>query len=83
MTPDVFDDMGESLVSSARKTGCGARFTGAGGGGCVWALGQPENIERLKIRWQNILKDRSEACLLDTKIDNRGLLAPDGFSFTD
>ena len=36
MTPDVLDDIGLQLVKSARASKCGARFTGAGGGGDVF-----------------------------------------------
>jgi len=32
MTPDVLDNVGVRLVESALQNGCGARFTGAGGG---------------------------------------------------
>ncbi len=74
MTPDVLDDMGGRLVDSAVKNGCGARFTGAGGGGCIWALGDMEKIDRLREAWGKILFDRQEACLLDLKIDSKGVL---------
>ncbi|MEW6078914.1 MAG: galactokinase [Thermodesulfobacteriota bacterium] len=83
MTPDVFDDMGDRLVLSARETECGARFTGAGGGGCVWALGDPDNISRLKGKWEAILRAREDALLLNTRIDTRGVTAPDGIMLTD
>jgi D-glycero-alpha-D-manno-heptose-7-phosphate kinase len=83
MTPDVFDDMGESLVSSARQMDCGVRFTGAGGGGCVWALGDPDNISRLKGKWETILGSREDALLLNTRIDTRGVTAPVGIMLTD
>lgn len=83
MTPDVFDDMGESLVACARELGCGARFTGAGGGGCVWALGEFESISHLKKGWKTLLQNREDACLLETQIDNLGLIAPEGWSVTD
>ncbi|OQX21428.1 MAG: galactokinase [Desulfobacteraceae bacterium IS3] len=73
MTPDVLDEMGEQLVESAVKTGCGARFTGAGGGGCLWALGEIENIDSLKEVWESILAKRQEACLLNIKIDSEGV----------
>lgn len=46
MTPDVLDNVGVRLVESALQNGCGARFTGAGGGGCIWALGESENVQR-------------------------------------
>ena len=73
MTPEVLDGMGKNLVDSAVKNNCGARFTGAGGGGCIWALGEIDNIDRLKIIWQELLATRKGACLLDGKIDSKGL----------
>jgi D-glycero-alpha-D-manno-heptose-7-phosphate kinase len=74
MTPEVLDDIGRQLVTKARGEGCGARFTGAGGGGCIWALGRPENIKNLKPSWQSILEGKPEACLLDITIDPYGVL---------
>ena len=38
MTPEVLDDMGDCLAAAAVQCGCGARFTGAGGGGCILCL---------------------------------------------
>jgi D-glycero-alpha-D-manno-heptose-7-phosphate kinase len=74
MTPEVLDEMGDALVRSARGNRCAARFTGAGGGGCIWALGAVEDIEKLKGSWESILSKRKGACLLDPKIDSKGLL---------
>jgi D-glycero-alpha-D-manno-heptose-7-phosphate kinase len=74
MTPEVLDEMGDALVGSARENRCAARFTGAGGGGCIWALGAVEDIEKLKGPWESILSKRKGACLLDPKIDSKGLL---------
>ncbi|MDY6903203.1 MAG: galactokinase [Thermodesulfobacteriota bacterium] len=73
MTPDVFNDMGESLVDCAVNTNCSARFTGAGGGGCIWALGQPDDIAALKKKWQAILETDPDACLLETGMDRNGV----------
>jgi D-glycero-alpha-D-manno-heptose-7-phosphate kinase len=73
MTPDVFDKVGEGLVETAIHNGCGARFTGAGGGGCIWALGEIENIDRLRPLWEEILSTRKEACLLEANIDTTGV----------
>ncbi len=73
ITPGVFDDMGLKLIAAAREKGCGARFTGAGGGGCIWALGSPNKIDSLKGHWQEILDTHAQACLLDTKIDGEGI----------
>jgi D-glycero-alpha-D-manno-heptose-7-phosphate kinase len=74
MTPEVLDEMGNALVASARENHCSARFTGAGGGGCIWALGKVEDIDRLKGHWESILSKRKDAGLLDLKIDSQGLL---------
>jgi D-glycero-alpha-D-manno-heptose-7-phosphate kinase len=74
MTPDVLDDIGRQLVASARRQQCGARFTGAGGGGCIWALGDPARIEMLRPLWTDILSANSEAMILDAQIDATGVL---------
>jgi D-glycero-alpha-D-manno-heptose-7-phosphate kinase len=73
MTPEVLDDMGARLVETAMRCDCGSRFTGAGGGGCLWALGRAEDIQRLRPAWEEVLSDRPEACLLPVGIDDEGL----------
>jgi D-glycero-alpha-D-manno-heptose-7-phosphate kinase len=72
LTPDVVDRLGEKLVNAAESHGCGARFTGAGGGGCIWALGRPEDIDRLKPIWEEVLSQRKKARLFDFSIDSSG-----------
>jgi len=74
MTPDVLDEIGKRLVKTAAENKCGARFTGAGGGGCIWALGEPADIDRLKNSWQEVLSEKKEGCLLINRIDSDGLL---------
>lgn len=74
LTPDVLDDLGTELVAAARRHDCGARFTGAGGGGCLWALGSPERIGALKPVWAEILNRRETAKILETHVDAQGLL---------
>jgi D-glycero-alpha-D-manno-heptose-7-phosphate kinase len=74
MTPEVLDRLGEKLVDQAIRQGCGARFTGAGGGGCIWALGKVENIDRLRPLWEESLSTRQGAGLLDVKIDASGVV---------
>ena len=74
MTPDVLDKVGKRLAGIAVQNGCGARFTGAGGGGCLWALGEIENIDRLRPLWQESLSSRKGACLLDVGIDSKGVM---------
>ena len=73
MTPDVLDEVGQRLADLALQNDCGARFTGAGGGGCLWAVGEIENIDRLRSLWQESLLDVREACLLDLQIDAGGV----------
>lgn len=73
MTPDVLDDIGKLLVTAATRSGCGARISGAGGGGCIWALAETATIDRLRTEWQAILSTRADARLLDAGIDARGV----------
>ncbi|MBF0200232.1 MAG: hypothetical protein HQK66_02770 [Desulfamplus sp.] len=90
MTPDVLDKTGQLLFQAALECGCGARFTGAGGGGCLWAIGNGGDVEILGKRWKDITdncpapmgkKDEistwdreTQAGLLNTKIDFKGIL---------
>lgn len=74
MTPEVLDNMGERLADSAVKNNCGARFTGAGGGGCIWALGEIDDIDRINIIWKELLATEKGASLLNVKIDSEGVL---------
>ncbi len=53
---------------------CGARFTGAGGGGCLWAVGGQKEIVSLSESWLDILDAVPDAKLLDTRIDPDGIL---------
>ena len=73
MTPAVLDDLGTQLVESARHVKCGARFTGAGGGGCLWAIGDSTAIAELKPLWTALLCTRDNAQILDVTIDPHGL----------
>jgi len=73
MTPEVLDEMGEELAAVALANNCGARFTGAGGGGCMWALGEVEHIDRLRNKWESVLAGRPQAALLDVKVDKQGV----------
>ena len=73
ITPGALIPVTYSLINVAEKAGCGARFAGAGAGGAVWALGQPENIDRLKNRWSNSLKKIKGAYILECAIDQKGV----------
>jgi D-glycero-alpha-D-manno-heptose-7-phosphate kinase len=74
MTPDVLDGIGVQLMRTAVSHNCGARFTGAGGGGCIWALGEVKHIDSLRPIWEEILSSEKEGSLLDAKIDSQGLV---------
>ena len=74
MTPDVLDNTGKMLFEKAVQHHCGARFTGAGGGGCLWAVGNADDISELKQSWQGLLRSTPNAALLDTQIDVRGIM---------
>lgn len=73
MTPQVLDDMGDRLTAAAVHGGCGARFTGAGGGGCLWAIGKANAIAALKPIWKQILAGRPRAGLLNCRVDQQGV----------
>jgi D-glycero-alpha-D-manno-heptose-7-phosphate kinase len=74
MTPFVLDEIGRKLVISAERENCGARFTGAGGGGCIWSIGDAYALQNLRPGWEEILSRRQGARLLDFKIDSKGVL---------
>jgi len=74
MTPDVLDDLGRRLTEDAAETGCGARFTGAGGGGCLWAFGRQTDIARLKPAWSARTETVTSALLLDFTVDTQGVI---------
>jgi len=78
LTPEVLDDLGRTLAAAARRAACGARFTGAGGGGCLWAIGEAQDIARLRPRWQEILARRSGARLLPVEVARQGLTVHSG-----
>ncbi len=73
MTPEVLDNTGKKLFEQARAVNCGARFTGAGGGGCLWAVGKTDRIETLRALWQKLLDPVPDGCILDTAIDQQGI----------
>ena len=73
ITPDALTPLMELLIDQAEKAGCGGRFTGAGGGGCVWALGESDRIENLKDIWKGTLASAIGGKLLECRIDPKGV----------
>jgi D-glycero-alpha-D-manno-heptose-7-phosphate kinase len=73
ITPDALIPVTERLINQAEANGCGARFTGAGAGGSVWALGEPDNIKTLRRKWQMELDKIRGARILDCSVDASGV----------
>ncbi len=77
MTPDVLDNTGKILFELARNNGCGARFTGAGGGGCLWAVGEKTALDGTARAWKSALEPVKTAEILDARPDMAGLVVDD------
>ncbi len=73
LTPEAFIPLTERLVDLAEKTGCGARFAGAGAGGCVWALGKRRAVFRLRKAWEETLAPVKNARIIPCAIDAKGV----------
>lgn len=74
ITPDALIPITEKLINQAQETGCGARFAGAGAGGCVWALGEsPEAIHHLRNVWHETLSAARDAMILQCSVDTKGV----------
>jgi galactokinase/mevalonate kinase-like predicted kinase len=73
ITPDALTPLTEDLIHQAEDGGCGARFTGAGGGGCVWAVGEKGPISELKQAWKAALSSVKGGSILDCSIDPEGV----------
>ncbi len=72
ITPDALIPITERLINQAEESGCGARFTGAGAGGSVWALGEIERIRKLREVWGTTLSPARGARILDCAVDPLG-----------
>jgi len=73
ITPQAFTPVIDRLIQQSEEMGCGARFAGAGGGGSVWAIGDIDDIHRLRQRWTHVLKGIGEGKILDCAIDPVGV----------
>jgi D-glycero-alpha-D-manno-heptose-7-phosphate kinase len=73
LTPEVLVGAMEPLIQLAEKNNCGARFTGSGGGGCVWALGERSDIRRLETSWLEELARVEGAHVLPSRPDGAGV----------
>jgi D-glycero-alpha-D-manno-heptose-7-phosphate kinase len=73
MTPEALIPLTERLVQQAEAEGCGARFAGAGAGGCVWAIGETEDLDRLREIWRGTLEPVKDAGILGCAVDPLGV----------
>ncbi len=74
ITPSAFIPVTEKLIDDAVRLRCGARFSGAGAGGSVWAIGEPENIRKLKETWKDTLSSVKDARIFECRVDGKGLV---------
>ncbi|MCF8024203.1 MAG: galactokinase [Desulfobacteraceae bacterium] len=73
LTPRVVDETGAELIEAALAKNCGARFSGAGGGGCLWALGSAKAVSELFEDWATIVELRPDALMLEIAVDDEGV----------
>jgi len=73
ITPEAFTPIIARLIKESEKAGCGARFTGAGGGGTVWALGEIDDIQRLREIWSHVLRGTKNGRILECAVDPIGV----------
>ncbi len=74
ITPEALITLTETLVDQAEEGGCAARFTGAGGGGSVWALGEPNRLMKLRDAWNMTLAAVPGGRILECSIDATGVM---------
>jgi D-glycero-alpha-D-manno-heptose-7-phosphate kinase len=74
LTPGVVTPEMGRFIAAARQNGCGARFTGAGGGGCVWSMGQPKAIEKTRQDWREIAQGIEGAKVLPFETAFEGVM---------
>lgn len=74
ITPEALIPVTDRLVRQAEAAGCGARFAGAGAGGCLWAIGESTAIGQLRRSWQQTLSPVPGAGILDCRVDPQGVV---------
>jgi len=73
ITPEALIPVSEKLIGQAEGLGCGARFTGAGAGGCLWAVGRKKDVVRLSCLWEETLSGIPGGALLHCGVDPAGV----------
>jgi D-glycero-alpha-D-manno-heptose-7-phosphate kinase len=73
ITPEALTPVTAELIETAENAGCGARFTGAGAGGSLWAIGDVDRIDTLRRIWETRLVKIKGAAILDCQVDPSGV----------
>lgn len=73
ITPEMIPSRASDLMDDVKELSCGARFAGAGGGGCVWAIGEATQISSLEQRWRDRL-DAIGGRILPSTVAREGLV---------
>ncbi|MBW1779924.1 MAG: galactokinase [Deltaproteobacteria bacterium] len=73
ITPEALTPTTNELIEAAENTGCGARFTGAGAGGSLWAMGDKKRIGALRGVWETRMARINGAAILDCEVDPAGV----------
>ena len=73
LTPGALIPVTAKLVRQAERTGCGARFAGAGAGGSLWAVGDTRDIRELRKRWGKTVSSIRGAKILDCEVEPKGV----------
>ncbi|MEP6787897.1 MAG: hypothetical protein ABJB40_05665, partial [Acidobacteriota bacterium] len=61
------------LVEMAANAQCGVSVSGKGGGGCIWAIGEKQDIADLKAQWTSAFGRRKAGSLLRVNVTGSGL----------
>lgn len=66
----------DRFTAVAEEAGCGAKYAGAGGGGCVWAIGERRAVADLRSRWRDLCDEVGRgARLVPARLSGRGVEA--------
>jgi len=75
LVPSRITSVGRRLESLAQAHGCGFAVSGAGNGGCVWALGaDPQAIAAVREEWRRELAQVETAQVLEVEVDGEGVI---------
>lgn len=61
------------FVYAARSKGCGARHAGRGGGGCLWAIGDPAQIRIVNAEWSELCLNDPASHMLESSASTLGV----------